>query len=222
MTPELTTVEIAPRSTHHYSIIWLHGLGADGHDFESIVPELRLPQQAATRFIFPNAPIQAVTVNGGQAMRSWYDILDRSLHHKVDVAGIYQSSAQVAQLIDGEIADGIAPANILLAGFSQGGVIALHTGLRYPQRLAGIIALSTYLPTLEQLTMEAAPANQDLPIFMAHGTVDPVVAIQAAKEDYAGLLARHYSVQWQEYPIQHSVCAAEIAHIAAFINSVFH
>jgi phospholipase/carboxylesterase len=221
MTVELSTVEIAPRLSPRYAVIWLHGLGADGHDFEAIVPELQLREEAATHFIFPNAPVQPVTINGGLAMRSWYDILEMTLQRKVDVAGIYQSSAQVRQLIDQEVARGIAPENILLAGFSQGGVIALHTGLRYPQRLAGIVALSTYLPTLEQLDLEASPANKSLPIFMAHGSADPVVAIQAARHAHDGLLVRQYPVQWREYPMQHSVCGEEIDHIAAFINRVF-
>ncbi|MEQ1635963.1 MAG: alpha/beta hydrolase-fold protein [Methylococcales bacterium] len=219
---KLSAVEITPTTRPRYAIIWMHGLGADGHDFEGIVPELRLPQQSATHFIFPNAPVQPVTINGGMSMPSWYDILEMTLHRKVDVAGIYESSGQITQLIDREIASGIASENILLAGFSQGGVIALHTGLRYPHRLAGILALSTYLPTLEQLDLEAAPANQGLPIFMAHGNADPVVDIQAAKTAHAGLLARHYPVQWREYPMPHSVCAEEIKDIAVFINTVFN
>ena len=164
----LTTIEIAPRTAHHHSIIWLHGLGADGHDFEGIVPELKLPQQAATHFVFPNAPVQAVTINGGMRMPAWYDILEASLHRKVDVAGIYQSAAQITPLIDREIAAGIAPEQIILAGFSQGGVIALHTGLRYPKRLGGIIALSTYLPTLAALGSRSCSRQSAYPDI--HGT----------------------------------------------------
>lgn len=222
MPAPLTTVEISPRTSHCYTIIWLHGLGADGHDFESIVPELKLIKQDETRFIFPNAPIQAVTINGGMTMRSWYDILDRSLEHRVDISGIYHSAAQVSLIIDEQIANGIPAENILLAGFSQGGVIALHTGLRYPKRLAGIVALSTYLPTVLELDQEAAPANKTLPIFMGHGNSDPIVAIQTAQAAYKGLISKGYSVQWQEYPMQHNLCLPEIQHVAAFINSVFN
>lgn len=222
MSFELTTIEISPQTTHQHSIIWLHGLGADGHDFEGIVPELKLNQQAATHFVFPNAPVIPVTINGGMRMRAWYDILEASLNRKVDIAGIYQSAAQVNQLIDREIANGIAPENIVLAGFSQGGVIALHTGLRYPKRLGGIIALSTYLPTLTQLDTEAAPANKAIPIFMAHGNLDPIVPLEAAKIAHTGLIERQYNVEWQEYTMQHSVCAKEIQHIAAFINPIFN
>ena len=222
MTLDLSTVEIAPRSHHRYSVIWMHGLGANGHDFEAIVPELHLVEQSATHFIFPNAPIQPVTINGGMTMNSWYDILEMTLQRKVDVAGIYQSSAQITKLIDREIAKGIAAENILLAGFSQGGVIALHTGLRYPQRLAGIVALSTYLPTLEQLNTEASAANAALPIFMAHGDADPVVDIQIARQVHAQLLARHYPIQWNEYPMQHRVCQQEITHIGTFIDGFFN
>lgn len=218
---ELTTIEINPKEQAQYAVIWLHGLGADGHDFEGIVPELRLQKQAYIRFVFPNAPIQPVTVNGGLAMRSWYDILEMTLQRKVDMLGIYHTSAMVNALIDKEIANGIPAAHILLAGFSQGGVIALHTGLRYPERLAGVVALSTYLPTLEQLNTEASVANHALPIFMAHGTADPVVAIDIAREVYTGLLARQYPIHWREYSMQHAVCPAQIQDIAAFINTIF-
>lgn len=221
MSAELTTVEIAPRTAHQYTIIWLHGLGADGHDFEAIVPQLKLRQQEATRFIFPNAPIQRVTINGGMAMRAWYDILEASLHRRVDERGIYQSVAQINQLIEQEIASGIAPEHILLAGFSQGGVVALHTALCFPKRLAGVVALSTYLPTLAQLEKEAAPVNQNLPIFVAHGSADQIVSIQAGQEIHTVLSARGYPVQWQTYPMQHNVCADEIQQIAAFIDRIF-
>src|SRR5450631_1559952 len=151
MQSELSTIEIQPKLAHKYSVIWLHGLGADEHDFEGIVPELHLNTEANIHFIFPNAPIQPITVNGGMEMRAWYDILEMSLERKVDIAGIYQSTKLVEQLIKQEMDKGISSEHILLAGFSQGGVIALHAGLRYPHKLAGIIALSTYLPTLEQL-----------------------------------------------------------------------
>ena len=220
MTATLTCVEVPAPSIPHYSIIWLHGLGADGHDFESIVPELSLNKVENINFIFPNAPIQAVTINGGMQMRSWYDILDASLDREVAVDDIYQSSALLEQLIQGEQNKGIKAENILLAGFSQGGVIALHAGLRYPQKLAGIMALSTYMPTTEQLKTERAAVNNETPIFMAHGTMDPVVYPQIAKDAFNRLKAMDYSINWHEYPMQHSLCLEEITDISAFINRV--
>jgi len=220
MTRLLTCVEIPATASPLYSVIWLHGLGADGHDFESIVPELTLNNAAQINFIFPNAPIQAVTINDGMEMRSWYDILDASLDREVAVDDIYASSTQLEQLIQREIENGIKAENILLAGFSQGGVIALHTGLRYPQKLAGILALSTYLPTTEQLQTERASANNDTFIFMAHGSMDPVVHPHIAKQAFSHLKAMDYPVCWHEYPMQHSLCMEEIADISHFINKV--
>ncbi len=216
----LSTIVVAPRAEHRYSVIWMHGLGADGHDFEGIVPQLKIAKKASIRFIFPNAPVIPVTVNGGMAMRAWYDITDMSLELKVDSKGIYQSSAEIVKLIDQEVAKGITPENIVLAGFSQGGVIALHTGLRYPKRLAGILALSTYLPTVPQLATEASFANHALPIFMAHGALDTIVPIQMAKQAYNDLAQLHYPIQWWDYPMSHSVCSEEIEHISHFIDSV--
>ncbi len=221
MTSLLTCVEIPATFIPLYSVIWLHGLGADGHDFESIVPELTLNHAEKINFIFPNAPIQAVTINGGMRMPSWYDILDASLGREVAVEDIYISSAQIEQLIQREIDKGIKAENILLAGFSQGGVIALHTGLRYPQKLAGIMALSTYLPTTEQLKTERAAVNNDTPIFMAHGTMDPVVHLPIAKQAFNDLKAMNYPISWHEYPMQHSLCMKEIIDISGFINKIF-
>jgi phospholipase/carboxylesterase len=221
MTSLLTCVAIPATSTPLYSVIWLHGLGADGHDFESIVPELTLNHAEQINFIFPNAPIQAVTINGGMRMPSWYDILDASLDREVAVEDIYISSAQIEQLIQRETDKGIKAENILLAGFSQGGVIALHTGLRYPQKLAGIMALSTYLPTTEQLKTERATANNNTPIFMAHGTMDPVVHLPIAKQAFNDLKAMNYPISWHEYPMQHSLCMEEIIDISGFINKIF-
>lgn len=221
MTSLLTCVEIPATSTPLYSVIWLHGLGADGHDFESIVPELTLNNAEKINFIFPNAPIQAVTINGGMQMPSWYDIIDASLDREVAVEDIYISSAQIEHLIQKEIDKGINAENILLAGFSQGGVIALHTGLRYPQKLAGIMALSTYLPTTEQLKTERATVNNDIPIFMAHGTMDPVVHLPIAQQAFSKLKAMNYPISWHEYPMQHSLCMEEIRDISHFINRMF-
>jgi len=206
---------------HRYSIIWLHGLGADGHDFEGIVPELRLKEHRQTHYIFPDAPIQPVTINGGMKMRAWYDILEMSLQHQVDIDGIYQSSEMVKEMIDQELAKGIAANNIVLAGFSQGGVIALHTGLRYPQHLGGIIALSTYLPTIAQLSSENSPANQQTPIFMAHGILDSIVAIEAGKSAYNALKAMGYPIEWHDYLMEHAVCGEEISDISSFITRLF-
>lgn len=221
MTSELTFIEIPPTAVHQYSVIWLHGLGADGHDFAGIVPELHLAAAAHIHFIFPNAPIQPVTINGGHKMRAWYDILEASLERKVDEAGIYQSADAINRLIQQEIAKGIASEHILLAGFSQGGVIALHTGLRYPSQLAGIVALSTYLPTVEQLNSEGSTANKATPIFMAHGILDAVVDIETAKAAFDALKMREYNIKWHDYLMEHSVCVEEIHHIATFINGIF-
>jgi phospholipase/carboxylesterase len=221
MTSELSTIEIQPTAAHQYSVIWLHGLGADGHDFEDIAQELRLNAAPHIRFIFPNAPIQPVTVNGGMEMRAWYDILAMQLERQVDINGIYQSATLIEQLIEREKNQGIATENILLAGFSQGGVIALHVGLRYPQKLAGIIALSSYLPTLVQLNNEASSANKNTPIFMAHGILDSIVAIESGKTVFDTLHAQNYPIQWHDYVMEHSVCVEEIEHIATFINGIF-
>jgi phospholipase/carboxylesterase len=221
MYPELSTIEIQPESTHLYSVIWLHGLGADGHDFEGIVPQLHLNNKSSIHFIFPNAPIQPVTINGGMQMRAWYDILEMSLERKVDMAGIHQSAKQIELLIQQEIDKGIPSEHILLAGFSQGGVIALHAGLRYSHKLAGIIGLSTYLPALDQLETERSPTNNSTPIFMGHGILDSIVAIESGKAVFRTLTDLEYQVEWHDYLMEHSVCMEEIGHISAFLNGVF-
>jgi len=221
MHSELGTIEIQPKSAHKYSVIWLHGLGADGHDFEGIAPELNLNAAPNIHFIFPNAPIQPITVNGGMKMRAWYDVLEMSLERKVDIAGIYQSAKLVEQLIQQEMDKGIPSEHILLAGFSQGGVIALHAGLRYPHKLAGIIGLSTYLPALEQLKTERSSANNATPIFMGHGILDSVVAIESGKAVFHALNDLEYEVEWHDYLMEHSVCIEEIGHISTFINGIF-
>ncbi len=218
---QLSTIEIQPEAEHKYSVIWLHGLGADGHDFEGLIPDLHLTAKAHIHFIFPNAPIQAVTINGGMSMRSWYDILEMSLDRKVDIGGIYQSANLIETLIQNEITLGLESTNILLAGFSQGGVIALHAGLRCPDQLAGIVALSTYLPTVEQLNTERATANNATPIFMAHGIIDPVVAVESGKAAFDKLKSMNYNIKWHDYLMEHSLCVEEIQHISMFINSIF-
>lgn len=221
MTSKLSTIEIEPLANHQYSVIWLHGLGADGHDFEHITQELHINIASQGRFIFPNAPVQAVTVHGGMEMRAWYDILAMNLEREVDINGIYQSAKLIEQLIEREKNNGIATENILLAGFSQGGVIALHVGLRYPEKLGGVIALSAYLPTLVQLNSEAAIANKNMPIFMAHGILDSVVDVETGKAVFDSLHAQGYPIQWHDYVMEHSVCVEEIEHLSGFINSIF-
>ena len=201
-------------------VIWLHGLGADGHDFVPIVPELDLPRGHGMRFVFPHAPMRAVTINGGQVMRAWYDIVSPQLDRRADEAGVRESQATLETLIAQQRADGIASERIVLAGFSQGGVIALHTGLRHAEPLAGIIALSTYLACADSLGVEASMANRNVPILMAHGTFDPVVPLTLAKVSQARLATHGYRVAWHEYPMQHAVCAEEIAAIAAFLRRV--
>lgn len=218
---QLTTVDIPAKKEHKYSIIWLHGLGADGHDFEGLIPELHLSAEDYIHFVFPNAPIQPVTINGGVSMRAWYDILDMSLERKVDINGIYQSSSLLMPLIQQEIDCGIPSKNILLAGFSQGGLMVLHTGLRYPQPLAGIVALSTYLPTVDRLKTEQSEVNQNTPIFIAHGILDPIVAIENGKAMFDALKTMDYKPEWHDYLMEHQLCIEEIEHIATFINSVF-
>ncbi len=218
---QLSTIEMLPEAEHKYSVIWLHGLGADGHDFEGLVPELHLAAKAHIHFIFPNAPIQPVTINGGMSMRSWYDILEMSLERRVDIDGIYQSASLIEPLIQREIDQGIPSTNILLAGFSQGGVIALHAGLRHPQPLAGIVALSTYLPTVEQLKSERSAANNATPIFMAHGIIDSVVAVESGKATCDTLKSMDYNIEWHDYLMEHSLCGEEIEHISVFMNSIF-
>ena len=174
MSDLLETIEIETGASPRAAVIWLHGLGADGHDFEPIVPELGLPAAPALRFVFPHAPLQAVTMNGGAVMRAWYDVTGDG---RQDAAGIRASQARVEALIARERARGVAARSIVLAGFSQGGAVALQTGLRHPERLAGILALSSYLPLPDTLAHEASEANRDVPIFMAHGTQDPVIPL---------------------------------------------
>jgi phospholipase/carboxylesterase len=217
----LSIVEIEPRAEHRHSIIWLHGLGADGRDFESIVPELRLQAEPHIHFVFPDAPFRPITINGGMTMRAWFDILELSRNLRVDIAGLYDSCRLIEQLIEAEIARGIPSEQILLAGFSQGGAVALQAGLSYSRRLAGIVALSTFLPTLAQLESERSAANQDLPIFIGHGILDSVVAVEYGKQTSDRLQAWGYPAEWHDYMMDHSVCREEIERIAGFINGIF-
>jgi len=201
------------------SVIWFHGLGADGSDFVPLVPELRLPDAEAPRFIFPHAPVRAVTINAGMRMRAWYDILELSASAAEDAAGIAESAALAQRYVQGEREAGIAAGRIVLAGFSQGGAIALHAGLRHAERLAGILALSTYLPLRERL-QDLAAANRDVPILMCHGREDPVLPFALAELSCGLLRKLGYSVELKAYPMQHQVCQAEIGDIAAWLRRV--
>ena len=214
----LPAVENETAANPVYSIIWLHGLGADGHDFAPIVPELVSPEWPAIRFVFPHAPVRPVTINNGMAMRAWYDIYGFDLVSRQDEAGTRESISQVEALIAREQERGVPSERILLAGFSQGGAIALASGLRHTQRLAGIIALSTYLPIAHTLAAERSAANAQTPIFWGHGTYDPVVALQRGADSRAALEALGYKVEWHTYPMAHAVCPDEIADLRRWIG----
>jgi phospholipase/carboxylesterase len=220
-TSSLETVEIEPAARAEASVIWLHGLGADGHDFESLVPELRLPPRPAIRFVFPHAPLRPVTINAGSRMRAWYDIvaLDRSAPE--DAAGIRQSAEGVRALVARESARGVPPERVVLAGFSQGGAIVLYEGLRHPARLGALLALSTYLPLQDTLADEAHPANAAVSIFMAHGTLDPTVPFALGDGSRRLLGERGYDVRFRTYPMGHSVCLEEVQDIGTFLLEVF-
>ena len=217
----LPAVEHETAADPRYSVIWLHGLGADGHDFAPIVPELVAADWPALRFVFPHAPVRPVTVNGGMPMRAWYDIVGFDLVARQDEAGIRASMAAVEALIARENERGVPDEHIVLAGFSQGGAIALFAGLRHAKRLAGIVALSTYLPIADTLAAERSAANADMPIFQAHGTFDPVV-IPPRGSDSRDLLQRlGYRVDWHSYPMAHAVCAEEIADLRGWLGRRF-
>lgn len=215
----LPAVELGPEQATA-SVIWLHGLGANGYDFEPIVPELGLPQTAAIRFVFPHAPSRPVTINGGLVMPAWYDIVAPDFTREEDAAGIEQSRRFLETLISREQQRGVAPEHIVLAGFSQGGAIALHTGLRHSQRLAGILALSTYLPLADSLEREASPANREVPIFMAHGLRDPIVPVGLAQAARERLQAAGYDPEWHLYDMEHTICAEEIRDIGQWLQRV--
>ncbi len=214
----LATLELETGRTPTTSVIWLHGLGADGHDFEPIVPELDLPDSLPVRFVFPHAPMQPVTINGGAVMRAWYDVYGLQGVRREDAAGVRASQAAVEELLAREKKRGIPASRLVLAGFSQGGAIALQTGLRHPERLAGIMALSTYLPVADTLAAEASAANRDVPIFMAHGLHDSLIPIERAQMSRKLLESAGYRVEWHEYPMDHSVCPGEIADISSWLR----
>jgi phospholipase/carboxylesterase len=220
MTTLLPRIEIESAPQPTAAVIWLHGLGADGNDFANLVPELNLSGCPPIRFVFPHAPTLPVTINGGYVMPAWYDIRGADLVSRQDAEGIHKSAQAISALIENEMARGIAAENIVLAGFSQGCAMALHTGLRFPQRLAGIMALSGYLPLADTLATERHPANAATPIFMAHGSQDPVVLPargEASRDLLAGL---GYAVHWHTYPMPHSVHPREVADISTFLTTV--
>lgn len=215
----MESIELETGPDPDAAVLWLHGLGADGHDFEPVVPELRLPARLRVRFVFPHAPIRPVTLNQGMRMRAWYDIY-RLGGGPEDEEGIRASQALVEKLIATEKQKGIPAARIVLAGFSQGGAIALQAALRHPERLAGLLALSTYLPLNEKVAAERSAANRDLPIFMAHGSYDDMIPVARAERSRQILEQLGYPVRWQAYPMPHSVCAEEIGAISAFLQEV--
>lgn len=220
MTQPLECMEIKHGSgAPSASVIWMHGLGADGNDFVPIVEELELPSMPI-RFVFPHAPMQPVTINGGHVMRAWYDIVSGDFDRREDERGVRSSQTSIAALIAREVERGVDEQRIVLAGFSQGGAIALFTGLRHPRRLAGIMALSTYMPALGKLADERSAVNQSVPILQVHGEFDPVIPMTHAAKSRDALQALGYSVLWHEYPMPHSVCAEEIECIGEWLRRV--
>jgi phospholipase/carboxylesterase len=220
MTELLPAIEIATAPNPGASVIWLHGLGDSGHGWSEVVPGLKLPPALAVRFLFPHAPEMPVAINNNVVMPAWYDIRDADLHARADLSGVRRSQAQLEALIARENARGVPDARIVLAGFSQGGAIALYTGLRHAQRLAGIVALSTYLIDAAGLAAEAAAANRDVPIFMAHGTRDPVVRFAWAELSRKALVDAGWNVEWHTYPMEHAAVLEEIEAVGVFLRKV--
>ena len=215
---ELDTLDMETGPDPVASIIWMHGLGADAHDFEPVVPMLALDAARAVRYVFPNAPVRPVTINGGMRMRAWYDIRDFDINTRGDLDGLRESADAVVRLIERERASGFPPGRIFLAGFSQGGAMALYTALRQPEPLAGIIALSCYLPEPDSLDAEMPAANREVPIFMAHGDLDPVVAPALGRMSRERLEAAGCRVSWHTYAMPHAVIPQELADIRAFLD----
>jgi phospholipase/carboxylesterase len=216
----LEAIELATGPAPRAAVIWLHGLGADGHDFEPVVPQLGLPAGLAVRFVFPHAPRIPVTINGGAVMRAWYDVRAADGARRQDAAGVRRSAEQLTALIAREVGRGVAARRIVLAGFSQGGAMALHTGLRHPERLGGILALPCFLPLADTVATEAAGPNRDVPVLMAHGTQDAMIPISRGRQSRDRLLALGYRVDWREYPMPHSVSAEEIADVGDWLGRI--
>ena len=219
MSSALPYIETNPDSQIKATVIWLHGLGDSGHGFAPIVPELKLPDSLGVRFVFPHAPERPVTINGGMRMRAWYDIKSMDFDKRADLTGVRESAELVEALIESEISRGIPASKIILAGFSQGGVIALHLGPRFSQSLGGIMGLSTYMCQPQLLTDEAQPANQQTPVFMAHGEMDDVVPMSMGKAAYDTLIANDYNVSWQSYRMQHNVNMDELNAISLWLQA---
>jgi phospholipase/carboxylesterase len=215
---EALEVETAP--SPRAAVIWLHGLGADGYDFVDIVPALRLPASLGVRFVFPHAPMRPVTINQGMVMRAWYDVRDDAGARREDEPGVRQSQRSVEALMARERARGVPAGRLVLAGFSQGGAMALQTGLRHPERLAGIMALSCFLPLAHTLAAEASAASRDVPIFMAHGTDDPLIPLARARHAHDVLTGLGYRVEWHEYPMPHAVCEPEVRDLSAWLARI--
>lgn len=218
-------IEVESGDEPQGSVIWLHGLGADGHDFEPVVPELGLPVTLALRFVFPHAPVRPVTINGGMAMRAWFDIVSLDRHGPHDERGLRASVATLDALIEREIARGIPSEKIVLAGFSQGGAVATYAAMKYPASLAGLLALSTYLPlpaaVQQELKQDSGGQPRDLPVFMAHGTLDAVLPFALGQESRDVIAGVGFTVDWHEYPMAHAVCAEEIADIRQWLVAVY-
>jgi phospholipase/carboxylesterase len=220
MSQALETIQIDTSPNPTVSVIWLHGLGADGNDFVPIAHELNLQNCPGIRFIFPHAPTMPVTINGGYVMRAWYDILGTDLVRREDEAGLRKSQLAIEQLIENEKARGIPANRIILAGFSQGCAMTLQTGLRYPEKLGGLLCLSGYLPIHATVAAERSVANQTTPIFMAHGRVDPVIPLFRAEQSRDLLKSLGYAIEWHEYSMPHAVCPEEIDHIGDWLRGL--
>jgi phospholipase/carboxylesterase len=220
VTERLEAVELETGPSPRASVIWLHGLGADGHDFEPVVPGLGLPRSRPVRFVFPHAPMRPVTINNGFVMRAWYDVSNAGGQRREDEPGVRASHRGIAALIAREQERGVDPSRIALAGFSQGGAMALHVGVRHPERLAGVVALSCFLPLADTIAAEASPANRETPVWMAHGTQDPLVPVARGRHARDLLVSLGYGVRWHEYPIPHAVCAEEIEAVGRFLAEV--
>lgn len=219
------TVEVGGGEKPDGTVIWLHGLGADGHDFEPIVAELDLDKQADLRFVFPHAPVRPVTINGGIPMRAWYDVMSLDRSGPQDEAGIRDSAETLKQLIEREHDRGVDYDRVVLAGFSQGGAIAMHTAMRFPEKLAGLMALSTWMPleaTIDGEVMQSPESQpRDLPVLMAHGSFDPMLPIAVGQHARDIMQKAGFNVQWHEFPMAHAVCAEEIAEIRRWLLSIF-
>ena len=216
----LDALEVETAPSPAATVIWLHGLGADGYDFVDIVPALRLPGTPAVRFVFPHAPMRPVTINQGMVMRAWYDVRNDAGARREDEPGVHESQRRIDALIAREKARGVSASRLVLAGFSQGGAMALQTGLRHPERLAGVMALSCFLPLPDTLAAEASAANRDVAIFLAHGVHDPLIPLARARHAHEALTGLGYRVEWRDYPMPHAVCDAEIRDIAAWLARI--